>query len=308
MTVSVSVIIAVYNGSETIVRAIDSVIAQTCPPHEIIVVDDGSVDDTANKIKQFGEKVRYIYQANAGVSVARNKAVELAEGEWLAFLDADDWYYSDRLASHVSIINESPDLDFLTGDFDYVQPDGHKIRRSMESTEVGKMLLDKMGDDGCVTMEGAVIGKFIESHFGDTHTLMMPRSTFLTLGGYPSGVAVCEDVNLLIRLAACSQRIGVYCRPMAAYVIHDKSATRSDPVRAQQQTLQALLPLKYQLIGSADYIKAGLKGTLRIARLDLAYSLLSHGRRWPALRSVLPLLLERPGWQSIRDVLSIMKG
>jgi len=303
-----SVIIAVYNGEQTIVRAIQSVLDQSCPAHEIIVVDDGSTDGTAEQVKQFGEAVRYIYQQNAGVAAARNAGVDMASGDWLAFLDADDYYYPDRLKWQAELLQRQPGLDFMTGDFDYVYPDGRLIRRSMESTPAGLRLLEQAAGAESAIMSGELLGSFVEKHFGDTHTLAMPKNTFQALGGYPVGVAVCEDVNLLIRLCARSQSVGVICCPMAAYVIHESSATRSDPLRAQLQTLDALLPLRQKLATAPKIIRQGLERCIRQARLDLAYTLVKAGQRLRATKTVLPLLRDMPGLASLRDVASIAKG
>ncbi len=87
---AVSVVIPAYNAEKYIGRAIDSVLAQTRQPDEIIVVDDGSTDNTPNAIKSYGSKVYYIHQENGGASVARNTGIEAAKSEWIAFLDADD--------------------------------------------------------------------------------------------------------------------------------------------------------------------------------------------------------------------------
>jgi hypothetical protein len=231
-----------------------------------------------------------------------------AKGDWIAFLDADDRYYPDRLKLHADWIAREPDLDFLTGDFDYIRPDGSHIRRSMESTEVGTILLSRKQENDDVIMENELIGMFIEQHFGDTHTLSLPRETFLKLGGYPVGIAVCEDVNFLIRLCAVSKKVGVICQPMAVYVIHDNSATRSDPLRAQKQTLEALLPLRDQLKHATKVTRNGLEGAIRNARLDFSQALLKSGQHLKAIRIVVPMLIQNPGWTSVKDLLSIMRG
>ena len=100
----------------------------------------------------------------------------------------------------------------------------------MEKTAAGQALLQLANGGSEVIMEGDLLGVFVEQHFGDTHTLSLRRDTFLELGGYPHGIAVCEDVSLLIRLVAQSRRVGVICQPMAVYLIHDTSA----PVTADE--------------------------------------------------------------------------
>ena len=314
--VSISVIIAVYNGAQTIKRALDSVLAQTYPAHQIIVVDDGSTDDTAALVKTYGERVALIQQANQGVSAARNTGVEQATGDWVAFLDADDWYYPDRLRWHAEWITDDPQLDFLTGDFDYVDTAGRITGQSLAATVAGAALLAQMAvqkrDRNPVShravMDRGLMQAFITRHFGDTHTLLLRRETFRDLGGYPVAFAVCEDVNLLIKLCARSQRVGVICQPMAAYYIHDSSATRADPVRAQQQTVESLVSLRREMQGMPDFVVDGLLGGIHHARMDLAYALLKQGRRWAAMRAVLPLLSDQLSWHNLRQVMSIIKG
>ena len=87
----ISVIVPVYKVEKYLCRCIDSILAQTYQDFEIIVIDDGSVDDTAEIVSKYSE-VKYLYQEHSGVSVARNKAIQMAEGEFVAFLDADDMW------------------------------------------------------------------------------------------------------------------------------------------------------------------------------------------------------------------------
>lgn len=102
----------------TLTRAIDSVLAQVYAAYEIII-DDGSTDNASDVVSRYGDKVRYHFQQNSGVSSARNKGAKLAQGDWLAFLDADDWYYPQRLYWHAGLLQRHPTLDFLIGDYHY---------------------------------------------------------------------------------------------------------------------------------------------------------------------------------------------
>lgn len=304
--IAFSVVIAVYNGEKTIRRAIESVLAQTLPPREIIVVDDGSTDETYRIVSRYGPPVKVLRQPNQGVAAARNAGVEAAQGEWVAFLDADDCYYPDRLALTAEIIQRHPEVDFVTSDFDYCDQEGNLLRRSLESTDLGRRLLAQEGM--FAFLEATDFGDFIENHFGDTHTLTLPRRTFLELGGYPQEFAVCEDVHLLIRLCLRSQVAGVIKQPLAAYVIHPHSATRSDPLRAQIQTVAAWCSLKPLIAKAPPQIRAGFRRGLRRARFNLALARLRARERWGAFQAVLPLVYEDPSWASIKSIASILKG
>lgn len=304
-----SVIIAVFNGAATIGRAIESVLTQTRPPDELIVVDDGSTDGTGGEVARFGDRVTYIHQPNAGVSAARNAGAAAASGEWLAFLDADDVYYPQRLEWHAEWIAAEPDLDFLTGDEEYRTPDGRLLKTAIAGTQAGRMLSERAGDARRIVMDReAEIAAFVAEHFGDTPTLSLPRRTFLELGGYPPGRAVCEDVSLLIRLTARSRRIGVVLRPMAIYFVYPDSATRRDPVRANELTVEALSALSGELETARAPVRNGLAAGIRAARYNLALALLRKGQRWRALRAVWPSFAAQPGPGTLREMASIMRG
>ncbi|HUX65314.1 glycosyltransferase family 2 protein [Sulfuricella sp.] len=303
-----SVIIPAYNAAATLARALDSVLAQTWPAHEIIVVDDGSCDATAAVAAAYGDKVRYLYQLNAGVSAARNAGAQAASGDWLAFLDADDWYYPNRLKWHADWIARDSELDFLTGDYEYRDPAGKLIGTSMAARQSGQRMLLKAAGAREVVMQGREFEAFVADHFGDTHTLSVPLTTFLALGGYPPGFKVCEDVHLLTRLVACSRRVGVVCAPLAVYLIHPTSATRVDPVRAQFENVRTLIALGEQAASLPAVVRRGYTTRLRQARLNMGYALSKTGNRVGAVRAVLPSLLEAPGFASVRNLLSILKG
>jgi len=93
----VTVVIPAYNCAPYLAEAIDSALRQTCAPFEVIVVDDGSTDDTPAVVTRYGERVRYVRQPNSGVSASRNRGIELARGDWIALLDADDVWLPRRL-------------------------------------------------------------------------------------------------------------------------------------------------------------------------------------------------------------------
>ena len=112
-TPQVSIIMAAYNHAQYIDKAIDSALAQTWQDFELIVVDDGSTDATGQVVSQFGSPVRYIYQQNHGQGGARNRGIASARGEFICFLDDDDLWEPEYLATVMSVFQRQPDVDAL---------------------------------------------------------------------------------------------------------------------------------------------------------------------------------------------------
>lgn len=307
-----SVIIPVFNGEAFVARAIESALAQMLPAHEIIVVDDGSTDDTAAVVARFAAAnaplVRYLHQPNAGVSAARNTGASAASGDWLAFLDADDWYYPHRLSAHAELIAAQPGLDFLTGDYDYLRPDGSRISGSMEIHPAGQAMLARAAGEQTVVMTADEFEPFVAQHFGDTHTLSVPRDTFHAVGGYPTGYRVAEDVFFLVRLCARAKRVGVVCQPLAAYLIHEGSATRQNRLQAQQSNVKTLIAIARESRRYPANVRAGVRARLAHGRLDLAYALARAGQRLAAALTALPTVWLAPGRHSVRAVASMLFG
>ena len=103
----VSVIIPTYNRADTIGEAIDSVIEQTYSEIEIIVIDDGSRDNTSQILENYGDKIRVVHQANSGVSASRNRGIKIAVGEFLAFLDSDDLWLPTKLSRQIDMLKRT---------------------------------------------------------------------------------------------------------------------------------------------------------------------------------------------------------
>lgn len=129
MTPLVSIIIPTYNRARLVCEAVESALGQTYPHVEVIVVDDGSTDDTRERIAAYGDRVRYLHQPNQGVSAARNHGFREARGEYVLFLDSDDLLVPDAIAILLTILRSDPALDAAFGDGEFVGPNGNTLGR-----------------------------------------------------------------------------------------------------------------------------------------------------------------------------------
>jgi glycosyltransferase involved in cell wall biosynthesis len=111
MTPLISCIVPAFNAERYLGEALDSILAQTWRPIEVIVVDDGSADDTAQVAKRYGERITYICQANAGPAAARNRGLDAATGAYVAFLDADDVWHEEKLSRQMARFDARPELE-----------------------------------------------------------------------------------------------------------------------------------------------------------------------------------------------------
>jgi glycosyltransferase involved in cell wall biosynthesis len=107
----VSCVVPVFNGERFLREALDSILAQTYRPVEIIVADDGSTDGTATLVARYGDQVRYLFQPNTGTAAACNLGLKAAQGDFVAFLAADDLWHPEKLAHQISQFQLRPDLD-----------------------------------------------------------------------------------------------------------------------------------------------------------------------------------------------------
>ena len=120
----VSVIMPCYNGERYLAEAIESALSQTHRPIEVIVVDDGSTDGSRQVAERFGDRIRWTQRDHSGIAGARNHGIELAQGEFLAFLDADDLWVEDKLARQVKALRDDPSAGIVSGEMEqFVSPE-----------------------------------------------------------------------------------------------------------------------------------------------------------------------------------------
>ena len=181
----ISVVIPSYNSSKTIVRALKSVALQTYSNYEIVIVDDGSVDDTKKEVINFREKfaevqLQYIVQSNQGPSAARNKGVQNAKGSFIAFLDADDEWHQDKLEVQIKIIRNKQ-LNFLGSGYQYSDFNYENTYK----TDLKKYSFDSLLFKNRFSTSGVVICKEL----------------FLNLQGFDENYKYAEDYDLWLRVA-----------------------------------------------------------------------------------------------------------
>jgi glycosyltransferase involved in cell wall biosynthesis len=193
--VRASAIIPTYNRRVHTFRAIESVLAQTVAADEIVVVDDGSTDGTADAIhSRYGSRVKVVSQENAGVAAARNRGIQIARGEWLAFLDSDDVWLPEKLAQQFKAISTLGESDF-GGCFTDCVFDGNSEMTRSGFDYAGLQSSSKFGAfDSALYMLSDCPVIFIQS-------LLVRRSVIVELGGFDEAMVVSEDADLLFRLA-----------------------------------------------------------------------------------------------------------
>jgi glycosyltransferase involved in cell wall biosynthesis len=123
----VSVIVPAYRCARVIRRAIDSLLAQTRRPDEIIVIDDGSPDDLAGALAPYGESIRLLHKSNGGASSARNVGLDMAQGDVIAFLDSDDYWHPTKLEKQLAILQQYPEVGLVTSRYTVKMADGLSI-------------------------------------------------------------------------------------------------------------------------------------------------------------------------------------
>ncbi|WP_447983620.1 glycosyltransferase family 2 protein [Nitrospira sp. Nam74] len=186
----VSVVIPSYNHSSVVGEAIDSVLAQTYPHHEIIVVDDGSTDRTAEVLATY-PGVRYVRQENRGLPAARNSGVHESRGEYLVFLDADDRLLPEHFALSLDAFRSHPQAGWVCGNFRFLgsDPTWRHVHRC-----------DRFHDDFATLLRMNFIAAI--------HTVMFRRHALEAVGGFNERRRANEDHDLFLRLA---RRFPLHC-------------------------------------------------------------------------------------------------
>ena len=181
----VSIIIPAYNQAQYLRLSIESALAQTYPYREIIVVDDGSTDETAAIAKNYGDKIRYIYQENRGLAGARNTGIRTAKGELIGLLDSDDIWLPEYLQSIVSLANEHPQAVVF-----------YSAAQCMDTA--GRKLPQIVGRAG--KMQDNLLGTLLKSNFLIPSTITIRRQTLVDLNCFDPNLRSCEDWDLWLRI------------------------------------------------------------------------------------------------------------
>lgn len=183
----VSVVTPTYNRAGFLPTAVSSVLAQTMHDIELIIVDDGSVDDTRTVLEPFltDHRIRYFYQENQGQSRARNFALEKANGEFVAFLDSDDAWSPEKLEKQLAIFQSDPGIDVVHGD---------------------EAIIDEHGDvvslDNMKRHSGRITRQLLADNSVSITTALVKRRCFEEMGGFDASLEVADDYELWLRFSA----------------------------------------------------------------------------------------------------------
>lgn len=185
----VSVVIATYNRSGFLPETVESILQQEFQGYELIVVDDGSTDETRKVLEPYGSRLRYIYQDNRGPSAARNVGVRNARGSWIAIQDSDDLSTPDHLKTLYDYVREHPDCGMVFANGSYLErPEHHRktiipVQKSQRLAQEGVRLVD-LFEKSVVRLQAALISK----------------ASYNAVGGHDESLRICMDLDLSFRL------------------------------------------------------------------------------------------------------------
>jgi hypothetical protein len=204
---SFAVAVAAHQAAETIVEALESVVAQTRSPSEIVVCDDGSTDGTADLAERLGGGIRVIRQPNRGEASAKNVAARAARADYVAFLDADDVYLPRRLEALAELALERPDLDVLTTDA-LLEVEGSPTRRCYTDT----WPFETVDQRAAILERNFVFG-----------LAAVRRISFLEAGGFEERLRYATDWDCWIRMILSGSGVGLVAEPLARYRLRPES-------------------------------------------------------------------------------------
>lgn len=182
---NISVIIPCYNRQSLIARAIDSVLAQTYAALEVIVVDDGSSDNSADFIRRQYPNVKLLQQSQHGVSHARNQGIRLAQGNWIAFLDSDDAWHTDKLQQQVSALQQQPQYQICHTHEIWIRKD-KRVNQMRKHEKFG----------------GHIYQHCLQQCLMAPSSILINRDVFDKIGLFDETLPVCEDYDLWLRITA----------------------------------------------------------------------------------------------------------
>lgn len=181
----ISVVIPTYNRADVLERAIHSVLSQTFPPLEVIVVDDGSEDHTPELLDQQFPQVSYLHQANRGVSSARNLGISQARGDWIAFLDSDDEWLPTKLESQHLLLKEQPGLKICHTEEIWIR-NGRRVNQMKKHAKQG----------------GSIFQHCLPLCVISPSSVMIHKDVFDQVGLFDESLPACEDYDLWLRICA----------------------------------------------------------------------------------------------------------
>jgi GT2 family glycosyltransferase len=217
-TPTFSAIIAAYQAAEFIADAIESLLAQTLTPTEIIVCDDGSTDALDAALAPYGDRIRLLRKENGGEASAKNAAARAATGEFVAILDSDDVYYPERLAALAELSVQRPDLDILTTDC-FLVADGRVVRNCYDTGYRFELGDQRQG--------------ILERNFVGPGLMAVRRRALFAVGAFDEGFRHATDWDCWIRMIFAGSRVGLVDEPLAE---HRVRATSLASDRARQLT------------------------------------------------------------------------
>mgnify|MGYP005853802363 CR=1 FL=1 len=295
----ISVVITAYNIEQFIGQAIESVLAQTYRNFEIIVIDDGSQDGTAEVCRRYGHNIIYHWQNNSGVAGARNTGIRLAHGELVAMLDGDDYWYPEKLAKQVETLQQHKEADFICTDHRYLIDGKESCYTSFDRNAFVRELAVKQSGDS-VILRRKDLPRFFRNPFGHTSSSLFRRALLLAVGGYDVRFSVAEDMHLWFRYLAECRSFAAIRHPLIVYRIRNGSATRNPMARGNEQSSRAYEDLLHTLKAKHPDLAAALRYQVRTARLNWIYALLREGRRHDAIQVGLKALAFGMDWRIIK--------
>jgi glycosyltransferase involved in cell wall biosynthesis len=208
-TVPVSVIVPTFNRQSLLERALRSVFAQTSPPQEVIVIDDGSTDDTRTMLQSRFPKVIYHFQSNQGVSAARNRGISLANAPWIAFLDSDDEWLPDKLERQWDALQHNPGYLLCHTEEIWIRR-GKRVNPMNKHQKYGGYIYDK-----CLPLCAI-----------SPSSVIIHRELFERVGRFDESLPACEDYDLWLRICIEHAVLYIDAPLIVKYGGHDDQLSR----------------------------------------------------------------------------------